>query len=41
VTLIVGRLVSVPPPEEFPTDTTGVPTETTPTATGPTSQTPP
>jgi serine/threonine-protein kinase len=41
VTLIVGRLVSTPPPEEFPTDTTGVTTTTTPTAPGPTSQTPP
>jgi serine/threonine-protein kinase len=41
VTLIVGRLVSVPPPEEFPTETTGATTTTAPTTAGPTSQTPP
>jgi serine/threonine-protein kinase len=41
VTLIVGRLVSTPAQEEFPTDTTGVTTTTIPTAPGPTSQTPP
>jgi serine/threonine-protein kinase len=41
VTLIVGRLVSAPPPEEFPTDTTGATPTTTPTTAGPTSPTPP